>query len=435
MPPKIRVCMIVKNGYVADARVRKEVRSLTAAGHAVTILALEDPDVPQRTDLDGATVHYISRDWLSRRRRPPASPGKTIVKPAGGAARGPRRPDRPWIGALHRPLADRDFRRRCRAALRRLPADVYHAHDLPVLAAAAYGARHHGALFVYDSHELYTEAHGLSWLERWNLRRAERRLAPRADQIITVSQSIADELSRRYRVTSPIVVRNCPPRMEPRGDRRLREATNLGTEVPLVLYLGGLTGNRGLPELVDAVASLPRVHLALLGGGPLLSSLQEQARRRNASDRIHFLPPVPYGELLPWASSADVGVVPYKPTNLNHVYASPNKLFEYLGAGLAVATSDLPELRRVVVEHDVGELFDPERPQDIARALRTLLEDPARLAKARRNARRAALRLNWEHESEKLLQVYHRLAPQTSTVRAGEAHGSLDSPALRHEAP
>jgi len=103
-------------------------------------------------------------------------------------------------------------------------------------------------------------------------------------------------------------------------------------------------------------------------------------------------------------------VIPYIPFCLNNRFCLPNKLFEYLMAGLAVVGSDLPELRKVIMGHNVGRVFNPEDPQDIARALNDLLEDEEQLARMKRNALHAVRAVyNWQAESVKLLKAYESL--------------------------
>jgi glycosyltransferase involved in cell wall biosynthesis len=112
------------------------------------------------------------------------------------------------------------------------------------------------------------------------------------------------------------------------------------------------------------------------------------------------------------AADADIGINPIPAACLNTRYCLPNKLFEYMMAGLAVIASDLPELRKVVVDHDVGLVFDPVTPETIAGAIRALAQDEARLARCRANARAAArTTYNWEAAQQPLLAAYAALEP------------------------
>ena len=105
-----------------------------------------------------------------------------------------------------------------------------------------------------------------------------------------------------------------------------------------------------------------------------------------------------------------VGAIPYRNVGLNNYYTSPNKLFEYCAAGVPVVASRFPELVKIVEGMGVGRTFDPESPEDIARVVNALLDDPKALEEARHHAREAGRTLSWEFESRKLLALYASIA-------------------------
>jgi glycosyltransferase involved in cell wall biosynthesis len=113
-------------------------------------------------------------------------------------------------------------------------------------------------------------------------------------------------------------------------------------------------------------------------------------------------------------------VVPYRPTTLNNRLCLPNKVFEYLQAGLALAVSTLPELRRLMNVTGAGELFDPDSPEDIARAINALTRDAGRLQAIKARARAAGARFTWEAQGEpQLLACYRELVGVSSRGRGG----------------
>jgi len=130
-------------------------------------------------------------------------------------------------------------------------------------------------------------------------------------------------------------------------------------------------------------------------------------KEKRVEDRVSFASPVPMTDLVRAASEAEIGVIPYIPVCLNNRFCLPNKIFEYMMAGLALAGSDLPELRRIILGYNLGGVFNPEEPQDIARALNELLADDAGLETMRRNALDASKTVfNWDIEGQKLLRLY-----------------------------
>jgi glycosyltransferase involved in cell wall biosynthesis len=132
--------------------------------------------------------------------------------------------------------------------------------------------------------------------------------------------------------------------------------------------------------------------------------------RRRLDGRVHLLGPVDPDRVIATARSADVGVSFIQNVGLNNYYSLPNKLFEYVHAGLPVVASAFPELERVVVGRDIGVTCDPADPHAIARALGELLGDDERRARMRANALAAAGELSWEAEGPRYVALFDNLA-------------------------
>ena len=143
--------------------------------------------------------------------------------------------------------------------------------------------------------------------------------------------------------------------------------------------------------------------------GPGLPSYMDQLRARaralGVEERVRIAPAVPIADVVRYAAAGDVGVIPFLNTSLNNFHGLPNKIFEYIAAGIPVVASDFPQLRAVIDRYDVGRTFDPDRPGALVGAIREVLADPARLAELRANATAAAAELNWEVESRRLLEL------------------------------
>ena len=314
-----------------------------------------------------------------------------------------------FVMRFHKPLLYLDWYYRVGRAARDREFDTFHAHDLNTLPIATLLARRVGARLVYDAHELYPEVSTLSKREAAVWRLLERRLIGRADHVLTVGQSIADELRRRYGIDPPQIILNCPAAVATkRADpMTLRARAGLaGDERPVILYQGGFAPYRGLEQLVEAAKELRAATVVLMGWGRLEETLRDQVVRSGLSDVVRIIEPVPPDQLLEFTAGADVGVIPYRPVGLNNTFTTPNKLFEYIAAGLAIAASRLPELVRFVERPGLGATFDPETPSDIARVLNQLTEDPARLEAIRKRTAAMRNRFTWEHEAQLLLDVY-----------------------------
>ncbi len=299
--------------------------------------------------------------------------------------------------------------------------DVCHAMGFLALPVAAALAARTGAHLVYDARDLYVDSNNVARLPgplRSAFAAYERRLARRADLVLTVNDSLADLLADRWGIARPTVVRNCAPAWTPPQPPpdRLRQALALPPGTALLLYHGGFLPDRGLPELIAVLArpELATAHLVLLGEGPLAARLRELAAAPAVAGRVHLLPAVPPDELLPWVASADVGVMPNQPRTLNERLSTPNKLFESLAAGLPVVSSDFPERRAIILDDPAGPLgavCDPTDPAALAGALAGLLGlPPAERAALRARVLAAAhARYTWEQQASVALEAYGRI--------------------------
>jgi glycosyltransferase involved in cell wall biosynthesis len=285
-------------------------------------------------------------------------------------------------------------------------AHVYCSNDFDTLLIGVLSARFDRKL-VYDSHELWTDMLiGVPPFFKSVLRQVEKRLIKRANVVATVNEFIARELRSRYSLHRPVqVVYNYPNLPVTKTQMRTPHT------MKRVLYQGRYSPERGLENLVRASEYLlPDIELVFRGYDEIEKNLRELASGRM---NVRFEKPVEMHRLVQAAQTADVGVVSYMPTNLCNYLASPNKLFEYIRAGLAVAASDMPFLRKIVLRDDIGVLFDPRNPRSIADAL-NLVTRPATLERCRNNAASVACKYTWQSESEKLVQLYEDLVNQTS---------------------
>jgi glycosyltransferase involved in cell wall biosynthesis len=294
-------------------------------------------------------------------------------------------------------------------------AKVFHGNDLPTLPLATWAARLFGGKALYDSHELWVGMNPettpfFNNIARW----IETHYIRRMDAVITVNDLIADELHRRYSIPQPTVVLNCPEPVLPKkmtADYSLRATLSLAPQTPIILYQGRYEPGRGLEELIESGRYLKTGVIILRGYGSNEDDLRRRVDDLGVPGRVFMVNPVPMADLVAAAAEADVGVVPYTAYSPGYYYASPNKLFEYMMAGLAIAVSNLPFLEKIVLNHDLGVVFDPKDPRDIAQHLNSLVGNLARLQTCRDNASRLARkRYHWDYEGGKLLELYKTLA-------------------------
>jgi glycosyltransferase involved in cell wall biosynthesis len=272
-------------------------------------------------------------------------------------------------------------------------------------------ARLTGARLVYDSHELATSVPYRERAWAWFVSAIENAVVPRAAAVITVSDGIADRLRERYRLRArPTVVRNVSA-LRPSGTGTLRRRLQVGRDAPLVLHQGAPAPDRGCETLVQATARLDGVRLAFLGDpepgyGERLEALIASL---GIGPKVSMLPSIALDELLASTAEADVGVTLLRDTCENHRLALPNKLFEYIAAGVPVVASALPETERLVNAYGVGWCVSPDDPDALAEALRTALEHRSDPELSERLAH-AARELRWPVEQRRLLDLYDRLS-------------------------
>jgi glycosyltransferase involved in cell wall biosynthesis len=370
--------MLLHKSVEFDSRVRREASALAAAGHDVSVLELAA--VPDDDMMDGfRRVCAMPPAWI-RRRLP---------------------------SAVYRPLMLVWFVR----AILRLRPQIVHAHDAAMLLPGIVGARLVGARLVYDSHEL---AASVPYRERtwaWFVTAIERLIVPRCIAVITVSDGIAARLQQRYRLPArPTVVRNVSA-LEVSGEGGLRRQLGLDREAPIVLHQGAPAPARGCDVLVEAIALLDGARLVFLGDPEpgYGEELAARIRERRVEARVSVLPSVPLDELLAHTAEADVGVTLLQDTCENHRLALPNKLFEYIVAGVPVVASALPETERLVSAYGIGWCAPPDDPVALAEVLRRALSergDPQ--LRGRLDA--AAAELRWSREQTRLTGLYGELS-------------------------
>ncbi|MGH8936382.1 MAG: glycosyltransferase family 4 protein [Acidimicrobiia bacterium] len=288
-------------------------------------------------------------------------------------------------------------------------ADVYHAHDLNTLYVGTLCKRKTGAKLVYDSHELATGRNRMgplwrAWCSYW-----EGRGIPQADAVIMASPGYAHHAARRYRIPTPTVVRNVPERMEPDPRWDLRAKLGIPAHQRVLVYQGSIQENRGIEQTIEAVTRLEDCVLVVIGYGYHRPALEALVRERGLEKSVRFFGPVPNDLLISYTASGEVGMCPIINSSLSYYHSLPNKLYEYLMAGVPIVASDFPEMGGLVREEQVGEVCDPSDPVSIAEAVRRVIDDPEAAARYRENAREAVDRYNWSAERQRLLEVYQDL--------------------------
>lgn len=293
--------------------------------------------------------------------------------------------------------------RLARAARRLAPVEVVHANDLDTLPAGFLVARRLGARLVYDAHELYSDQEpDPPRLHRFVAERLEGALARRAGAVVTVSEPIAAELTRRLRLKrEPFVVMNCPERTDTAPEPAPKDG-------PLrAIYQGAMGPGRPLDDLLRAAEAAVGTHMTLRIAGADAAALRAAVRGRGLDDRVEIVPPVSPNRLLEGLRGFHVGLIINRPVTRNDELVFPNKLFEYMMAGLAVAVPRLPGMAPLVDGEGIGVTFEPGSPESLGAALSALAADRDGVARMAAGARRLAVeQYNAEAQSAVLVRAW-----------------------------
>lgn len=294
------------------------------------------------------------------------------------------------------------------ASLRGRKITCINAHSLAVLPLSYVASRMTGARLIYDTHELETETTGYKGARQKLGRLIEKRLIKRCDDVFVVSDAIADWYAERYGIARPHVTRNIPQfsaaTSASAAQADLREKMGVKPEDLLFVYQGGFIAGRGIERLLSVFAQMPPgIHLMCMGSGPLHDQIVAAATDH---PNIHLLPPVAPHEVLGYTKAADVGICLTDNSCLSHYYSLPNKVFEYLHAGLPIIVNPLQEQQRIIEQHQCGWVA----PEDDA-ALATMLRGITRETLSARQAgvKQAAVAFDWNNEAANLVHRYRSL--------------------------
>ena len=252
-------------------------------------------------------------------------------------------------------------------------ADYIMCCDLPVLPAAVYASKIKNIPLIYDAHELYPEQAIFPEEKREFYTQVEANFIKYPDLVITVNESIAEEMAKRYEIKKPEVILNALDAPSSFDINKkydyFREKLPIAKEQKIVLFQGGYSPNRNLELFVKSAKYIKddSVVLVLMGFGDFGQILEDIAKEdKTINKKVFFFPAVEQSVLLEYSASADVGIIPYPHIDLNSYYCTPNKLFEFIQAGLPMIANDSPELNRFVKANNIGYSKKIESEQDIA---------------------------------------------------------------------
>lgn len=287
-------------------------------------------------------------------------------------------------------------------------ADLLLSNDLDTLYANHWARKFkRNCRLVYDSHEYYIGVPELVSRPRiqkfW--RSIERRTLPKADVMYTVNGSIAKIYREEYN-REVKVVRNIS---DFKGVSTTKTRTELGLPEDkhiIIIQGAGINIDRGAEEMMEAVQLVDNALLIFVGDGDVVPILKEKAERENLTNRVLFFGKRPYEELMQFTMVSDVGISMDKDTNINYRFSLPNKIFDYIHAGIPLLVSDLAEVKRIVEGYHVGLVCPSHDPQIIADYLKKILLDESLKTTLKANTKKASQDLTWENECAVLKTIF-----------------------------
>jgi glycosyltransferase involved in cell wall biosynthesis len=403
------ICLVTTGHPSTNPRLVKEADALSEAGFEVRVVACKFVAWADRADAE-----FDDRPWRVEWVRF----GEMASFWEGAWMRVRRKLARQAISRVgyHPMLAERALHYvvpELKRKAMRGPADLYIAHNLAALPAAAAAARRHEAKLGFDAEDFhrgqFAEETGAEYaLTCW----AEERYIPGCDYVTAASEGIAEAYAHALGIPTPVTIDNVFPLSEREmalPETALQDEKVMGTRT-LYWFSQTIGAGRGLEDVLRALPRLdPDVHLVVRGqwADGFETSFMTQAEELGVRDRVRSLAPVPPGELIVRAAQHDVGLALEQPRTRNRQLCVTNKIFTYLLAGIPALATDTEGQRRVCAHApEATRLVPAGDPVALAEGAQQLLDERGR---ARVAADRAATdRFNWEIESQRFLAVVRR---------------------------
>lgn len=260
---------------------------------------------------------------------------------------------------------------------------------------------------VYDTHEYFTGVPELASkrVKRNTWKFIEKRIFPKLKHVITVNESIAGIYKEEYG-NDILVVRNIPEKKY-LTSRRTKQDLGLPTEKKIILLQGaGINIDRGAEEAIEAMQFIEGAVLVIIGDGDIINDLKLKVRKLDLGLKVQFIPRQTPEILFDFTTKADVGLTLDKDSNINYRYSLPNKLFDYIHAGVPVLATPLVEVKRIIEKYDIGCFIDNHQPEHIADKMKRMLNDETATNRWKENLKVAAAELTWEDEKKVLIELY-----------------------------
>lgn len=364
-----RIISSVINNYQGDQRVQKQIRSLRKFGFETEVIA---------TDLRGNPK--LDFDYPVQIIRLSNQDGMRMYLEF----------NRKLFGRLMRTVKK---------------GDILLANDVDSLLPNYLVSKIRKAPIVFDSHEIFSELPSLAGRKFkkkiWKM--LESSLIPKMKHFYTVSEGYADWFEKEYR-NRPEIIMNVPEIQTENNNRLQIELPETKENQKLLIYQGAVNISRGIDKMILAMEKIENAQLWIIGNGLKKEEYQKLALEKGLDSKVIFIGAVPPDQLKLITPKADLGFSLEEDLGISYRYALPNKIFDYMHAGVPVLGTDLPDIKRTIDNYKIGRTVSDHTPEHIAEIANEMLAEGKEIYSE--NLKKATLVFNWSNEEKKLEKIF-----------------------------
>ena len=278
--------------------------------------------------------------------------------------------------------------------------DLIWAVDMDTLPAARIAGFLRRKPVVFDSHEYFSESPELKHrkLVKKTWRFLESIFIPGADIFFTVSPGLVKLYKQNFGIEFTLL-RNLPLKNESYRPPLLH------SEPPTLLYQGAINVGRGIAQTIKAMKFLPEYKFIIVGRGDCTEELQDLTRDLHLEKQVEFKGAVPFEDLYKFQEGVLLGMCIHENIGLNYFYALPNRLFDYMQAGIPVICNGFPDMKEIIRENDTGLIIDDISPENLAREIKKGCENIELRQKWNKTVSEAAKKFTWETEEKAIRKI------------------------------
>lgn len=291
-----------------------------------------------------------------------------------------------------------------------IKADYYIANDLPTLPIVKACIEQNGGKFIYDAHEFFLGQDVFSKKQKENLEQIEKSIFPMVDFFITVNDDIRKLFFQKYGEKKSEIIFNAT-KCSCEEKKYLHDLIGIDRNEKILLYQGGFIEKRKLENLIYIAKHLNNCKLVMLGWGTTEKQLKNLSQDLGIlNKKVFFIPKISQKELISYTSSATIGIIPYDGYDLNTKYCTPNKLFEFVCAGIPIVHNDnLHTVGNIIKSYKIGFPINVNDYENTAKRIEELMFDVNVMSSLTEKIESARKFLSWDNEEIKILNIFSSL--------------------------